>query len=83
MCTEALTITMEECGELIQECAKEIRFGNNKERLSREAGDVMAMLVLLHEQGYIDVEEVHIKAKLKKLKKWSNIKNLDDVIEKV
>jgi len=83
MCTEALIITMEECGELIQECAKEIRFGDNKGRLSREAGDLMAMLLILHDQGHLEFDEAHVKAKLKKLKKWSSIKNLDDIIEKV
>ena len=46
---ELLTITMEECGELIQECSKSIRkehYYNNKE-LTDEIGDVLCMIELL------------------------------------
>ncbi len=74
---ELLTITMEECGELIQVCSKGIRkkdyYGN--ERLTEEVGDVMCMIELLHEYdlvSYTDIEE-RVKVKRNKLKKWSDL----------
>ena len=74
---ELLTITMEECGELIQECSKSIRkkdyYGN--ERLTEEVGDVMCMIELLHEYdliSYTDIDD-RILEKKKKLKKWSGL----------
>ena len=74
---ELLTITMEECGELIQECSKSIRkkdyYGN--ERLTEEVGDVMCMIELLHENDLIswtDIDE-RVFEKKKKLKKWSDL----------
>ena len=74
---ELLTITMEECGELIQECSKSIRkkdyYGN--ERLTEEVGDVMCMLELLHDYDLISWTDVYerVKEKKKKLSKWSNL----------
>ena len=74
---ELLTITMEECSELIQECSKSIRknhYYNNKE-LTEEVGDVMCMIELLHEYdliSYTDIEE-RVLEKKKKLMKWSNL----------
>ena len=74
---ELLIITMEECGELIQECSKSIRkkdyYGN--ERLIEEVGDVMCMLELLHEYDIISWTDVdaRVKVKKEKLKKWSNL----------
>ena len=74
---ELLTITMEECGELIQACSKSIRkehYHNNKE-LTEEVGDVMCMIELLHEYdlvSYTDIEE-RVKVKRNKLKKWSDL----------
>ena len=74
---ELLIITMEECGELIQECSKAIRckdyYGN--EKLVEEVGDVMCMIELLHEYDIIswsDVDERVFKKK-KKLMKWSDL----------
>ena len=74
---ELLIITMEECGELIQECSKSIRkkdyYGN--ERLTEEVGDVMCMIELLHEYDLIswtDIDE-RVFEKKKKLKKWSDL----------
>ena len=74
---ELLIITMEECGELIQECSKSIRkkdyYGN--EGLAEEVGDVMCMIELLHEYdliSYADIEE-RVLEKKKKLSKWSNL----------
>ena len=74
---ELLTITIEECGELIEVCSKSIRkehYHNNKE-LTEEVGDVMCMIELLHEYdlvSYTDIEE-RVKVKRNKLKKWSDL----------
>ena len=74
---ELLTITMEECGELIQQCSKAIRcshyYGN--ERLVEEVGDVMCMIDLLHDYDLIswdDVEE-RVLVKKDKRKQWSDL----------
>ena len=74
---ELLTITMEECGELVQACSKAIRcddYHDNK-KLIEEAGDVMCMLELLHEYDLISWEDVYerVEVKKKKLKRWSNL----------
>ena len=74
---ELLTITMEECGELIQQCSKAIRCDTyrDNEKLTEEVGDVMCMLELLHEYDLIswsDIEE-RVKVKKKKLKRWSSL----------
>ena len=76
---ELLIITMEECGELIQECSKSIRkkdyYGN--ERLTEEVGDVMCMIELLHEYDLISWDEVDERVLIKKdkLKQWSDLLN--------
>jgi len=74
---ELLTITMEECGELVQACSKAIRcddYHDNK-KLIEEAGDVMCMLELLHEYDLISWDDVdkRVKVKKEKLKKWSSL----------
>ena len=74
---ELMVITMEECGELTQACAKALRMGKfeNNEQLTEEVGDVMTMVGLLLEYGLIDSESVEkrIEVKLAKLAKWSNL----------
>ena len=74
---ELLTITMEECGELIQQCSKAIRCDDyrDNEKLIEEVGDVMCMLELLHEYDLISWEDVYerVEVKKKKLKRWSNL----------
>lgn len=74
---QVLVITMEECGELIQECSKILRFGNDDggNHLMKEMGDVFAMLVLLCETYDMTPEEIKVRvdAKYDKLKKYSNI----------
>ena len=74
---ELLTITMEECGELIQQCSKAIRCDtyHDNEKLTEEVGDVMCMLELLHEYDLISWEDVYerVEVKKKKLKRWSNL----------
>ena len=74
---ELLTITMEECGELIQQCSKAIRCDDyrDNEKLTEEVGDVMCMLELLHEYDLFSWEDVYerVEVKKKKLKRWSNL----------
>ena len=74
---ELMTITMEECGELIQQCSKAIRCDDyrDNEKLIEEVGDVMCMLELLHEYDLISWEDVYerVEVKKKKLKRWSNL----------
>ena len=50
--------TMEECGELTQACAKVIKYNTPEARhhLAEEAGDVLAFVHLLQEEGVIDTE---------------------------
>ena len=74
---ELLIITMEECGELIQECSKSIRkkdyYGN--EGLTEEVGDVLCMIELLHDYDLISWDEVEERVLVKKdkLKQWSGL----------
>ena len=51
---ELMTITMEECGELIQACSKSIRCDDyeNNDDLKEELGDVLCMIELIKENGY-------------------------------
>ena len=74
---ELMTITMEECGELIQQCSKAIRCGTylNNDSLKEELCDVVCMIDLLLENGCITKTELNNGSQLKKLKliKYSNI----------
>ena len=73
---ELLTITMEECGELIQECSKAIRMKDyDREELKEELSDVMCMLEIIIEYGIITRQELSNGANLKKMKllKWSKL----------
>ena len=73
---ELLTITMEECGELIQACSKALRRQDiDDQNLRDEIGDVMCMIELLVERGCITKTELNNGSQLKKLKliKYSNI----------
>ena len=74
---ELLTITMEECGELIQACSKAIRcddYHDNK-KLLEEVGDVYCMIELLHEYDLISWNDIEkrVKVKQEKLKKLSKL----------
>ena len=78
--TEALIITMEECGELTQACSKVIRTNQKEEymrELTKEVGDVMCMIDLLVQNNLVDENDIKLCAKKKreKLKKWSNLFN--------
>ena len=74
---ELLPITMEECGELIQQCSKAIRCDDyyDNEKLIEEVGDVQCMIELLHKYDLISWEDVYdrVEAKKKKLKRWSDL----------
>ena len=75
---ELLAITTEECGELTQECMKIVRFGQDNDNITKEAGDVMCMIQLLIEKGLIDYKEINkrIVEKRQKLKTFSTLTNL-------
>ena len=74
---ELLVLTMEECGELIQECSKSLRKDNylQNKNLKDELGDVYAMIELMHEFDIVSWEELEerVKVKREKLKKWSRL----------
>ena len=74
---ELLTITMEECGELIQACSKAIRCDDyhDNEKLIEEIGDVMCMIELIKSNGLITQREIdnQIQTKRMKLMKWSKL----------
>ena len=82
---ETLLILQEECSEVTQAVSKIIRFGldnykpgrqkTNQEYLEMEIGDLLAMIILLHEQGVIreDAIEKAINQKFEKLKQYSMI----------
>ena len=84
---ETLTILSEECAEVIQANSKLIRFGpydeDNIKELEQELGDVMAMVMILDYYGYVSLRNIQeqIEPKLKKLKKYSKIKNLNKIIK--
>jgi len=74
---ELLVITMEECGELIQECSKALRKQDlfEQQNLKDEIGDVYAMINLLVEYDVVSWTELEdrVDYKKNKLKKWSDL----------
>ena len=74
---ELMTITMEECGELIQACSKAIRCGTYEKNddLIEELCDVKCMIDLMIENKIITTMELTNGSNLKKLKlmKYSNL----------
>jgi hypothetical protein len=78
---ELLTIFMEECAEASIEAAKIQRFGDKDTRfdkLESEVGDLLCMMKLLEEKGYLEWARVELcaDAKRNKLKQWSNLNGL-------
>lgn len=86
MINEIFLILMEECAETIQAISKIQRFGldnmnlntnkTNRQHLTEEIGDLIAMVELLENSNIINSDEIN-NAKIKKfqkLKTWSNIK---------
>jgi len=88
---EVMDILQEECAEVIQAVSKISRFGidnfkpgkpkTNREHLEEELGDMLAMICILEKMGVINQNalEIATKAKIEKLKKWSTIKNLEEI----
>ena len=78
---ELFTITMEECGELIQCCSKAMRrwelFKNSDSEISlkEEIGDVYTMISLLVENDVVTWNEIKDREKIKrkKLEQWSGL----------
>ena len=74
---QLLVILMEECGELIQECSKNLRRGELFDRpdLKKEVGDVYAMIELLVEWDVLSWEDIENRRdeKRKKLSIWSDL----------
>jgi hypothetical protein len=80
---ELLTIMMEECAEVIVECSKIIRFGNDGTALAKELGDLQAMVDLAQRfdlVSYTDIEE-QIPKKLNKLRSWSKLGGLINEVQ--
>ena len=83
---ELLTIAQEECAEVIHMICKCKRFGidnthlksglQNRQRLTEEVGDLLAMLELMIAERVIDAAEVEAAkaAKIEKLRVWSSLK---------
>lgn len=88
---EVMDILQEECAEVIQAVSKISRFGldnykpgkpkTNREHLEEELGDMLAMICILERMGVIDQDKLELatRAKIEKLKKWSTIKNLEEI----
>ena len=80
---QLMTITMEECGELVQECSKIMRKyetldlieEKHRVKLVEELGDVFCMMELMVGHGVTDWIELQNRAdvKVEKLKKWSTL----------
>jgi len=87
--TEILLILSEECAEVIQAVSKVSRFGidnvkpgkpkTNREHLEEEIGDLLAMVDIMVEFSVISLDNLEVakRAKIEKLKKWSNIYEQD------
>ena len=73
--TETLVILMEECGEVIQEASKILRFGNDSEKLHKELGDLICMIKLTEDNLGLDFDKTfgYSNDKYQKLKSWSNL----------
>ena len=66
---------MEECGEVIQEASKIMRFGNDASKLTKELGDLQFMINLTANHLGLDSVSIGVYANEKrdKLKKYSNL----------
>lgn len=88
---EVMDILQEECAEVIQAVSKIRRFGmdnskhgtdqTNRAHLEEELGDMLAMIDILMVNDIVSWGNLHQakRAKIEKLKKWSNIQNLDKI----
>ena len=88
---EVMDILQEECAEVIQAVSKISRFGidnlkpgkpkTNREHLEEELGDMLAMIDIMLANNVVNRANLETakRAKIEKLKKWSNIQNLDNI----
>ena len=88
---EVMDILQEEAADVIQAVSKIRRFGidnakagtgqTNKEHLEEELGDMLAMIDILLINDVVNWGSLHKakRAKIEKLKKWSNIPNLENI----
>ena len=88
---EVMDILQEECAEVVQAVSKIRRFGidnakpgkdqTNREHLEEEVGDMLAMIDILMVNNIVSWGNLHKakRAKIEKLKKWSNIPNLENI----
>jgi NTP pyrophosphatase (non-canonical NTP hydrolase) len=88
---DLLSICTEECAEVVQAISKIQRFGwdnknpidpnsiTNRDHLIEEMGDLMCMIGLVIQEYNLNQSklETAVKAKLKKLEKWSGYKFTD------
>lgn len=72
---ETLIILMEECGEVIQECSKILRFGNDSEKLHKELGDLLCMIRMTESNLGLNMNDTqqYSHDKWVKLQSWSKI----------
>jgi NTP pyrophosphatase (non-canonical NTP hydrolase) len=74
---ELMTITSEECGEVIQACSKMLRFPSEQstEMFKKELGDLYCMMEICIEKQLLTYTDLvdGSKAKRHKLKQWSNL----------
>lgn len=72
---ELLICLAEECGEVVQACAKIMRFNNDPRELEKELGDVLALIELAHRADIISYSNLdnRIPVKLEKLSRYSNL----------
>jgi NTP pyrophosphatase (non-canonical NTP hydrolase) len=88
---EVMDILQEEAAEVIQAVSKIRRFGvdnakpgteyTNRQHLEEELGDMLAMIDILMINNVVSWANLHRakRAKIEKLKKWSEIPNLDKI----
>ena len=88
---EVMAILQEEAAEVIQAVSKCYRFGldnykpgkpkTNRQHLEEEIGDLLAMVDILLINNIVNWGNLHRakRAKIEKLKKWSNIPNLENI----
>ena len=73
-----MTLTSEECGELVQACMKIARYGLEKHRVAallEEVGDVQSLIDLLVKHEIVTEKAIkkRVKFKHKKLRRWSTL----------
>jgi NTP pyrophosphatase (non-canonical NTP hydrolase) len=88
---QVMDILQEEAAEVIQAVSKIRRFGidnakpgtdySNRAHLEEELGDMLAMIDILLINSVVSWGNLHQakRAKIEKLKKWSEIPNLDKI----